>query len=1483
MDTWLSIVLFLCATQGYVRAEGFYKVVGPQILRPNSEFHVAVSAQSTSSPTTVSVAVVGTSLNGRSYSVEDSATVLPHSTSIITLQIEDIEEGFYKIIARGTGGVEFQSTAPLKFVKKSYSVFIQTDKAVYKPGDKVLFRALILNPDLKPAADVRNEPVSVYVTDGAGNKVKEWKRINAPKGVYGDELQLSESPVLGNWNISVVVHEQIFNKTFQVAEYIVPKYLIHIDVPKHITFQENILTANIKALYSHGTKVKGDATVTVYPTIFSGVIQPIYQVPVRKVFPINGSLSVNFDISKELKLNDEYERNVIVDVIIEEEATGRRQNNSIEVQIHKYDYKMELVKTADYFKPGLKYTTFIKVINHDGSPLKNDRKSVTIRHGFSRADEVYQTKKVVLDRNGFFKLDLETPKNATNTTALRIDAQYYDLKERLPPVPAAVSFSNNFLQILLETERPIINLDVEVSIVCTEPMTYITYELIGRGDVIIANTFKVDNAMEYKFHFTATHAMVPTSHLLVSYIRDDGELISDSIDINVDGLLQNFIDIQTNVVEASPDSDIDLTIRAQPNSYVGLMAIDEKILSLKGGNDLTLRGVSEELDYYDPSELSPYAFLMKGSKANFFWKQGSSNSKDMFYRSGTSLLTNSLVTSRRPSLEDIYLRPVFYDSSTVKPDRGVGLNFHTVTRPPLAGPYAFSRIPRPVWDKPRVYLSDHLYDTWLFNNFSSGYDGKTSIKRRVPSSMNTWTITGFSLNPLHGLGLTTNPRRIKVKKPFSVTINLPHSVQRGEILEVPVVVINNLDNDITAEVTLHNQEHKFYFAEISNEVNGTSPKIELYRRKRVSVKKNSGGSVSFFIKTSRPGQVEIKATADSPSNQDTTIRQLNVKAEGETLYFTKTILIDLTKSNVFKGNVTFEIPKNVVPDSENVQVSVVGDLLGATVVNLDQLIRLPTASSEQNLVNFVPDLIVLKYLQSTQQLTPPIEKIAVNNLETSYQQQLTYKKSDGSFTIFGKEKEVGSIWITAYTAMSLVQAKNFIFVDKAIIDNAFSWLSDKQNKNGSFVEKSSVVHKEAQTPDDKSLALTAFVVLAFIENEVPISKYANVINKGLDYIARYIDEEDSEYTVAICSYVLQLSNHPSRLSAFNLLESKSKTDKTMKWWGKSFPESENKNPWHTLPKSLDIEATSYALLTLLEANLISDAMPVLQWLVGQRNSLGGFASSQDTRIGLFALYRMVLKLSSSSNMKIDFSSKEQEMSSFNINRDNAMIVQSLKIGDQARVVNVTASGSGLALFQVSYQYNMNVTGPWPLFTLDPQVDKNSNRHHLQLSICTAFVTRNLTDTPESNMAIMEVHFPSGFTADIDSLPSLEVSQNVQKVETKNDYTTVVLYFNNLTVHEYCPTISAYQTHRVVNQKPVPVIIYDYYDSSRHARIFYRGRKTSMCDICKNEEECADFCMAEAAAELDRQRAEESRSADDATQLTLSASCFLLILANLIYR
>lgn len=69
--------------------------------------------------------------------------------------------------------------------------------------------------------------------------------MEAIKGVFTGELKLSQSPVLGNWNISVNIHGQIYNKTIEVSEYIYPKFIIDIQTEKHVTFKNNVIKAQI--------------------------------------------------------------------------------------------------------------------------------------------------------------------------------------------------------------------------------------------------------------------------------------------------------------------------------------------------------------------------------------------------------------------------------------------------------------------------------------------------------------------------------------------------------------------------------------------------------------------------------------------------------------------------------------------------------------------------------------------------------------------------------------------------------------------------------------------------------------------------------------------------------------------------------------------------------------------------------------------------------------------------------------------------------------------------------------------------------------------------------------------------------------------------------------------------------------------------------------------------------------------------------------
>lgn len=185
------------------------------------------------------------------------------------------------------------------------------------------------------------------------------------------------------------------------------------------------------------------------------------------------------------------------------------------------------------------------------------------------------------------------------------------------------------------------------------------------------------------------------------------------------------------------------------------------------------------------------------------------------------------------------------------------------------------------------------------------------------------------------------------------------------------------------------------------------------------------------------------------------------------------------------------------------------------------------------------------------------------------------------------------------------------------------------------------------------------------------------------------------------------------------------------------------SPWYNHTRSVNVEISSYAVLSLLENSLIGDALPVLKWLMNQRNDLGGFVSSQDSVVGLQALVAFAERFSSqANNLQLAFNYGSNAETVINVNAENSLVLQTIEVGptslltsitnskfmyvrvlqlpNNLKNISVSASGNGLALAQVTYRYNTNVTSAWPRFVLDPTVNRNSHSDYLHLSACARY-------------------------------------------------------------------------------------------------------------------------------------------------------------------
>lgn len=108
--------------------------------------------------------------------------------------------------------------------------------------------------------------------------------------------------------------------------------------------------------------------------------------------------------------------------------------------------------------------------------------------------------------------------------------------------------------------------------------------------------------------------------------------------------------------------------------------------------------------------------------------------------------------------------------------------------------------------------------------FSRCSTGTKTIQKKVPDTITSWVITGFTMNDIYGLGLTKSPSTLKVFQPFFISLNLPYSIKRGEAVAIQIVVFNYMDKAVAATVTLENPDRDFVYSDPSNEVLETPSK-----------------------------------------------------------------------------------------------------------------------------------------------------------------------------------------------------------------------------------------------------------------------------------------------------------------------------------------------------------------------------------------------------------------------------------------------------------------------------------------------------------------------------------------------------------------------------------------------------------------------------------------------------------------------------------
>lgn len=226
--------------------------------------------------------------------------------------------GSYSLrLLSGSGG-EIDRTIDLTPLDKAYSVLIQMDKPIYRPGNTVKFRVLVLDETTKPLKELKT--INVTLSDPNENVIKVWHYAMLRDGVFQSELEISNEPNPGNWSITANVHGKDYPVSFAVSEYKAPKYELTITTPKVVSVSDKALMIDIEAWYTFGKPIKGDLTIKV-----SG------SKTTSKMFKINGNLRMNFGMANLVEQPYDKNNNAVVHV----EVSLRDQYTSKQIAVNR--------------------------------------------------------------------------------------------------------------------------------------------------------------------------------------------------------------------------------------------------------------------------------------------------------------------------------------------------------------------------------------------------------------------------------------------------------------------------------------------------------------------------------------------------------------------------------------------------------------------------------------------------------------------------------------------------------------------------------------------------------------------------------------------------------------------------------------------------------------------------------------------------------------------------------------------------------------------------------------------------------------------------------------------------------------------------------------------------------------------------------------------------------------------------------------------
>ena len=483
----------------------------------------------------------------------------------------------------------------------------------------------------------------------------------------------------------------------------------------------------------------------------------------------------------------------------------------------------------------------------------------------------------------------------------------------------------------------------------------------------------------------------------------------------------------------------------------------------------------------------------------------------------------------------------------------------------------------------RVDFAETLY--WNAGVRTDASTGEVQVSFGLSDSVTTFKAFAGAVGDDGALGSAV--AELESVQPFYAEPKLPLEVTSGDVVRLPVALVNGTESALA----------------------GASVKVELKGDVKVS-----GGEPTRLASGARARQllaleigqearpVDVKLTARAGDYTDIVTRTLSIKPRG----FPGRVSFGglLTPGKAAVHDVV--LPDSVVPGSIRTSIAVYPAPLANLTESLTRLIQEPGGCFEQTSSTTYPMTMAQQYFQTHSGVSPALVADARDKLERGYQRLVGFETSEKGYEWFGENP--GHEALTAFGLLHFMDMRQVRDVDAAMLERTRAWLLQQRDGQGGFNRKRRALHVWVEDADTSN----AYILWALLESAPQPVAQARELAKEVASLKAAAAKSQNSYVLALAANVLSLAGDAAGAKALmgRLAEQQGK-DGVVAGGTQSIVGSSG--------KTLQIETTALAVLAWMREPSHRGNVERSMKFLAESNEGGRYGATQSTVLALRAV------------------------------------------------------------------------------------------------------------------------------------------------------------------------------------------------------------------------------------------------------------------------